>query len=99
MLFALMGTDRPDSLETRKRVRPEHLARIAALRDAGRLVVAGPHPRVDSPEIGPAGVAGSLIVAEFATRADAEEWFRADPYCIHGVFTETRVLPFIQVMP
>jgi uncharacterized protein len=99
MLFALMGTDKDGAADIRQRVRGEHLDRVRALQDAGRLVIAGPHPRGDAPQLGPAGVTGSLIIAEFASRAAAEQWWHTDPYALNGVFTEQRVLPFIQVLP
>lgn len=44
MLYLIYAQDVPNSLENRLAVRPAHLARLQALRDAGRLVVAGPNP-------------------------------------------------------
>ena len=75
------------------------LARIEALQAQGRLILAGPFPAIDSPDPGPAGFSGSLIVAEFSSQAEAEAWFRADPYVEHGVFLGTSVRPFRQVFP
>ncbi|MEY3201259.1 MAG: hypothetical protein RIR70_809 [Pseudomonadota bacterium] len=99
MLYALIGEDAPDSLALRMSVRPEHLARVKALCDEGRVVLAGPMPAIDSPDPGPAGFAGSLIVAEFASLDDAQAWLAADPYVTHGVFARTSVRPFKQVLP
>ena len=99
MLYAISGTDAPDSLPARLRDRVEHLARIRLLRDEGRLVLAGPHPRLDTSEPGDAGYSGSLIVAEFDSLADAESWARADPYIAAGAWTGTTVKPFVQVLP
>lgn len=99
MLYALIGEDAPDSLERRLAARPEHLARLKALADAGRLVLAGPMPAIDSPDPGPAGFAGSLIVAEFASLEEAEAWAAEDPYATTGVFVRVNVLPFKQVLP
>ncbi|ANQ84893.1 YciI family protein [Azoarcus olearius] len=99
MLYVLLGEDAPGSLEKRLAVRPAHLARIEALRDAGRLVLGGPMPAIDSPDPGPAGFAGSLIVAEFASLTEAEEWLAADPYVTEGVFARTSVRPFKKVLP
>ncbi|WP_417066664.1 YciI family protein [Niveibacterium terrae] len=99
MLYALTGTDQPGTLATRMAVRDAHLARLKALLDAGRLVLAGPLPAVDSPDPGPAGFTGSLVVAEFASLAEAQAWLAADPYVEHGVFAETRVQPFKKVFP
>lgn len=99
MLYAIYGTDVADSLAGRVAARPAHLARVTALRDQGRLVVAGPHPCLDTSEPGSAGFSGSLIVAQFASLEDAESWANADPYVASGVWGDVRVRPFIQVMP
>lgn len=99
MLYAISGTDAPDSLPGRLAARAAHLARVTALRDQGRLVIAGPHPCLDTSEPGNAGFSGSLIVAEFASLGDAQAWASADPYVESGVWIEVRVKPFIQVMP
>lgn len=99
MLYALIGEDRPGSLDTRMAARPAHLARLEALRDDGRLLLAGPMPAIDSPDPGPAGFAGSLVVAEFPSQRDAEAWLAADPYVTQGVFERTSVRPFKKVLP
>lgn len=99
MFYALIGEDAPDSLETRLAARPAHVARLVALKDEGRLLLAGPCPAIDAPDPGPAGFSGSLIVAEFASLADAEAWMAADPYVTEGVFARTTVKPFKKVLP
>lgn len=99
MLYAIIGDDAPGSLEKRLAARPAHLERLKALQDAGRLILAGPCPAIDSPDPGPAGFAGSLIVAEFDSLAEAEAWAAADPYAIEGVFARTAVRPFRKVFP
>jgi len=99
MLYAIFGQDVENSLERRLAARPEHLARLNALQDAGRLVLAGPFPAVDAPDPGQAGFSGSLIVAEFDSLADAETWAAADPYITAGVYARVAVRPFRQVLP
>jgi uncharacterized protein len=99
MLYAIMGEDAPGSLDKRKAARPDHLRRIEALKDDGRLVIAGPHPAIDAPDPGPAGFTGSLIVAEFPSLEDAKRWAAEDPYAIGGVFARVTVKPFRQVLP
>lgn len=99
MLYALIGEEAPDSLDARMSARPEHVARLNALKDEGRLILAGPFPAIDSPDPGPAGFSGSLIVAEFASLADAEAWMAADPYVSEGVFARTTVKPFKKTLP
>lgn len=99
MLYMILGEDRPDSLEIRQSVRPEHLARLEALRDAGRLLIAGPLPAVDAQDPGPAGFTGSLIIAEFPDLNAAQRWAGQDPYLKAGVYTNVRVSPFKKVLP
>ncbi len=99
MLYAIIGSDHPASLEARLRVRPAHLARVRALVEAGRLVVAGPFPAVDANDPGAAGFTGSLIVAEFDSAEEARAWIKEDPYVTEGVFAAVDVRPFRQVLP
>lgn len=99
MLYAITGTDGADSLPKRIAARTAHLDRVRQLLTEGRLVLAGPHPNLDTTEPGDAGYSGSLIVAEFACIADAETWARADPYVAAGAWIEVTVKPFIQVLP
>lgn len=99
MLYAIIGHDVPGSLEQRLAVRPAHLERLQALQAEGRLLLAGPLPAIDSPDPGPAGFTGSLIVAEFPTLQDARSWAEADPYATHGVFAVVDVTPFKKVFP
>jgi hypothetical protein len=79
--------------------RPAHVARLEALRDEGRLFAAGPMPAIDSPDPGPAGFFGSLVIAEFASQTAAEQWLADDPYVTQGVFARTSVRPYKKVLP
>lgn len=99
MFYALIGEDAPGSLDARMAARPAHLARLETLRDEGRLLLAGPMPAIDSPDPGPAGFAGSLVVAEFSSQTEAESWLATDPYVTQGVFARTSVRPFKKVLP
>jgi uncharacterized protein YciI len=99
MLYAIIATDVENSLEKRLSVRPAHLERLNALKDTGRLVLAGPHPAVDSNDPGPAGFSGSLIVADFESLSAAETWAKADPFVAAGVYANVVVKPFKQVLP
>lgn len=99
MLYAIIAEDRPGSLPRRLEARGAHLERLEALRDAGRLVLAGPHPSIDSSDPGPAGFSGSLVVAEFASREAAIAWAAEDPYCAAGVYASVTVKPFRKVLP
>jgi hypothetical protein len=99
MLYAVISQDREDSLEARLGARAAHLARLEALQQAGRLVLAGPHPAIDSEDPGPAGFTGSLVVAEFESLQDARDWADADPYLAAGVYAQVTVKPFRKVLP
>jgi uncharacterized protein YciI len=99
VLYAIIAVDNPDSLGARLGARPAHLARLDALQNEGRLVLAGPHPAIDSPDPGAAGFTGSLVVAEFPNLSAAEQWADADPYLEAGVYREVQVKPFKRVFP
>lgn len=99
MWYAIIGQDAPDSLSKRMAARPDHLARLQAFQDEGRLLLAGPFPSVDALDPGAAGFTGSLIVAEFESLQAAQEWARDDPYAIAGVFRQISVQPFRKVLP
>ena len=99
MLYAIMGEDVENSLEKRLRVREQHISRLKQLQQSGRLVLAGPHPAVDTSDPGEAGFSGSLIVAEFDSLEEAQAWADADPYIEGGVYKQVRVKPFKQVLP
>jgi hypothetical protein len=99
MYYAITGNDAPDTLALRLANRPAHLDRLHALQAEGRLLLAGPFPAIDSPDPGPAGFSGSLIVAEFADLAAAKAWADADPYRVAGVYRSVDVRPFKKVLP
>jgi uncharacterized protein YciI len=99
MWYVIHALDRENSLETRKATRPAHLVRVQALLEQGRLLVAGPMPRIDSTDPGPAGFSGSIIIAEFDTLEDARLWADNDPYTQAGVFASVDVRPFIKALP
>jgi uncharacterized protein YciI len=99
MLYAIIGQFTPNSLEKRVAARPAHVARLQALQDKGRLILAGPFPAVDAADPGAAGFYGSLIVAEFASLQVAEAWAEADPYMAAGICAQLTVKPFVKVFP
>lgn len=99
MLYAILSEDVENSLAKRLAVRPNHLQRLQELQEAGRLVLAGPHPAVDSENPGDAGFTGSLVVAEFANFDEARKWADSDPYIEAGVYAKITVKPFKKVFP
>lgn len=99
MWYAIISQDVDNSLEKRLSVRPAHLARLQILKDEGRLLIAGPHPSIDSEDPGAEGFTGSLVVAEFNALTDAQAWADADPYISAGVYQSVTVKPFKKVLP
>ena len=99
MFYAIISEDVPDSLDKRKSVRSDHLARLHELRAAGRLLLAGPTPAVDAEDPGPAGFSGSIVIAEFPSLEQAQSWADADPYAAAGVYAQVKVRPFKPVLP
>ena len=99
MLYSTIGEDVANSLSARQQARPAHLARLEALQNEGRLVLAGPNPAIDSDNPGDAGFSGSVVIAEFASLEAAKAWADADPYVDAGVYESVTVKPFKQVFP
>lgn len=99
MLYVIIGEDHPGTLDQRLAARPSHVGRLQALQADGRLILAGPCPAIDSPDPGPAGFSGSVIVAEFASLDAAQTWANADPYVAAGVYAQVTVKPFRKVLP
>lgn len=99
MLYTIIGQDNPNSLEKRLAARPAHVARLQALQEEGRLLLAGPFPAVDAADPGSAGYTGSLIVAEFPSLEEAEAWAQNDSYVTAGVYAHVTVKPFRKALP
>jgi len=99
MLYAILSEDIADSLEKRMAARPAHLQRLQDLQNEGRLIIAGPHPAIDSNTPGDAGFTGSLVIAEFDSLVQAKNWAENDPYIDAGVYAQVSVKPFKQVFP
>ncbi len=99
MLYAIISEDVADSLQKRLSVRHEHIKRLQILQDEGRLLIAGPHPAIDTENPGDAGFIGSLIVAEFENQQAAQTWANSDPYIDAGVYAKVVVKPFKKVFP
>ncbi len=99
MLYAIFASDIENTLNKRLEARPAHLARLEVLQSEGRLILAGPHPAIDSNDPGEAGFTGSLVVAEFGTLADAQNWADNDPYIKAGVYDKVIIKPFKKVLP
>lgn len=99
MYYAIISDDIEDSLSLRARARPAHIERLNQLKDEGRLLVAGPHPALDTPDPGDAGFTGSLVIAEFDSLETAQSWADQDPYVEAGVYRKVTVKPYKPVLP
>jgi len=99
MWYAIISQDIENSLPLRKVHRPDHLQRLHDLNDAGRLLIAGPHPAIDSDQPGDAGFSGSLVVADFESLDQAQEWANQDPYLLNGIYANVVVKPYLKVLP
>ncbi len=99
MWYAIISQDVEDSSARRATARPQHVARLQQLLGEGRLLIAGPHPAVDSADAGDAGFTGSLVVAEFESLEEARAWADDDPYVQAGVYEYVTVKPFKKVLP
>lgn len=98
MWYAFICEDKPNSLPLRKQIRPDHIARLEALKAEGRLLMAGPFPAIDNPEPGDAGFTGSLVIAEFESLEAAQAWADVEPY-LNGVYERVTVKPYKPVLP
>ncbi len=99
MWYAIISQDVEDSRAGRAAARPDHIARIKALLDEGRLLLAGPHPAIDAEDPGEAGFTGSLVIVDFPSLTEAQEWADSDPYIAAGVYESVVVKPFKPVLP
>lgn len=99
MFYAIIAEDKLGTLDARMAARPDHLQRLKDLKEAGRLLIAGPHPAIDSEDPGEAGFTGSLVVAEFDSLGEAEAWADQDPYIKAGVYQKVTVKPYKKVLP
>jgi uncharacterized protein len=99
MLYSIVGTDFPNSLEKRLAVRPAHVARLQELKSEGRLILAGPNPAIDSADPGEAGFTGSIVIAEFDSLEQAQQWANQDPYIVSSVYQSVEVKPYLKVLP
>ena len=99
MLYVIIGEDHPGTLDQRMAARPSHVERLQVLQAEARLILAGPCPAIDSPDPGPAGFSGSIIIAEFTSLLAAQAWADADPYVAAGVYAKVTVKPFKKVLP
>ena len=99
MWYVIYSKDRENSLQARQQTRSAHIARLEALLEQGRLLIAGPRPAMDASDPGPAGFLGSLVVAQFDSLEEAQAWADADPYVESGAYDSVEVSPFKRVMP
>ena len=92
MHFVISCTDKPDHLDVRMENRADHVDYLKA--HADRIVAAGP-TLGDTPD----QMTGSVLIMEFETLADAENWAANDPYAKAGLFEHTTITPWKKVFP
>jgi uncharacterized protein YciI len=91
MLYALICTDKPGSLATRKAKRPEH---VAYLKNLGpKLAFAGPFTEEDGETMN-----GSLIVVEAGSLEEARKIGAADPFAQAGILASVDIRPWLWSM-
>ena len=86
MLFALICTDKPNSVDLRMSVRPDHLKYLESLGD--KLKAAGPFTTDEG------SLTGSLVIIEAADRAAANVMAENDPYAKAGLFASVEIKPW-----
>ncbi len=89
MLFVLVCTDKPGSLDLRLATRPQHLAYLETYQS--KIVQAGGMLDTDGRP------AGSLLIIDVADRAEAEGFAEADPYAKSGLFESVLIRPYRQI--
>jgi len=95
MLYLIIGECAPGARAKQLELMPRHVNRLRELQDAGRLVLGGACPALDSPDPGPAGYVAGLTVAEFDSLEAAIAWADADPQAAAGVWSSVTVRPFL----
>jgi uncharacterized protein YciI len=82
MKFAIIATDKPDSLQVRLETRPDH---VNYLKTCGVVEQAGAL-------LNEAGdMYGSLVIIDVEDKAAAQEWAANDPYAKAGLFADVRI--------
>lgn len=99
MWYVIIAEDAEGSLEKRLETRPSHVERLVTMQEAGRLLVAGPNPAIDSEDPGPAGFTGTVMILDFDSLEEAQAWANADPYVEASVYAKVTVKPFKKVFP
>jgi uncharacterized protein YciI len=84
MLYALICTDKPNSLALRNANRPEHVAYLEGLGET--LVFAGPFTEADGETMN-----GSLVVIEAASLEAARKIAAGDPFARAGLFASVDI--------
>jgi uncharacterized protein len=83
MLYALMCTDKPNSLELRMKIRPDHVAYLRELGEKAKF--AGPFLDDEG------NMCGSLVMLDVESRAEAEKIAANDPYALGGLFASVEI--------
>jgi uncharacterized protein len=86
MLYALICTDKPGSLDLRMQLRPAHLSFLDKL--GSNMKAAGPFVGDDEKPT------GSLVIISAENKAEAQAIAAQDPYAIAGLFASVEIKPW-----
>ena len=92
MPYMIYCIDKPEHGDVRAAARKDHLAYLTGFKD--KVLMAGPTTTDDA-----SGMTGSLLLMDFADRAEAEAFAAGDPYAKAGLFAETRIHAWKKVLP
>lgn len=93
--FAIVGFDAENAKPKRQEHLESHIQALKALKDEGRLLVAGPMFQTTANE----DYTGSILIIDFSDQTAAEAWFQAEPYFNAGVYQRYTIHPYLDAMP
>jgi uncharacterized protein YciI len=89
MLFAIICTDKPGSLQLRTDRRPDHRSYLEALNSQGAIAFSGPFVSAEG------SADGSMIVVDVEDLAAASAIAENDPYSQCGLFQDVQIRQWI----
>lgn len=89
MQFLVIGYDGTDeeALERRMKARPGHVALGDKMRDAGEMLMGAAILDENNKMI------GSVLICDFESRADLDNWLEHEPYVVGDVWRDIEVKP------
>jgi len=87
LIIANDGKD-DEALDRRKEVRPLHLAGAKKIKEKNNFVIGGAMLDDDG------NMRGSIMIVQFETQDDFQNWYNNEPYITQGVWRTIEVKPF-----